>query len=66
MPQSAGQPSRQELFHALRQTLPELIRSQPLLIGGTLLMGVVQGLMPAVTILLGRWTVDGVGALLTG
>ena len=55
-----------QLLGVLAQTVPDLLRSAPLLVGLMLLMAVIQGLMPAVTILLGKWTVDGVGAALAG
>ena len=58
--------SNRELLGVLKRTLPQLFRAAPLLVSAMLLMAVVQGLMPAVTILLGKWTVDGVAAALRG
>ena len=58
--------SNRELLTVLARTLPDLIRSAPRLVLLMLGMAVVQGLMPALTILLGKWTVDGVGAALAG
>lgn len=59
-------PAPRALLHTLRLTLPDLLRSQPLVTGGLLAVGAVQGLMPAVTLLIGKWTVDGVSDLLSG
>ncbi|ANC70552.1 ABC transporter ATP-binding protein [Deinococcus radiodurans] len=58
--------SNRELLAVLARTLPDLIHSAPRLVLLMLGMAVVQGLMPALTILLGKWTVDGVGAALAG
>lgn len=58
--------SNRQLLGVLAQTVPELLRSAPALVVLMLLMAVIQGLMPALTILLGKWTVDGVGAVLAG
>ena len=58
--------SNRELLSVLTRTLPGLWRSAPLLVALLLLMALVQGLIPAVTILLGKWTVDGVGSALRG
>lgn len=63
---TSSEMSSRALLHTLRLTLPDLLRSQPLVIGGLLAMGAVQGLMPAVTLLIGKWTVDGVSQLLSG
>ena len=58
--------SNRELLAVLTRTLPDLIRSAPALVSLMLAMAVIQGVMPALTILLGKWTVDGVGAALAG
>ncbi|MBZ9714343.1 ATP-binding cassette domain-containing protein [Deinococcus multiflagellatus] len=63
---AAASPPHPTLWRTFLLTLPDLLRSQPWLSGGLLLMGAVQGVMPAVTILIGQWTVDGLGRLLTG
>ncbi|ASN79826.1 ABC transporter ATP-binding protein [Deinococcus ficus] len=55
-----------ELLRVLRRALPDLLRSAPLLVGGMFLAGLVQGLLPAVTVLIGKWTVDGVTRLAAG
>lgn len=47
---TSSEMSSRALLHTLRLTLPDLLRSQPLVIGGLLAMGAVQGLMPAVTL----------------
>ncbi|GGR56886.1 ABC transporter ATP-binding protein [Deinococcus seoulensis] len=66
MTSASSEPGHAELLRTLRATLPDLWRSQPLVTGGLLLLGAAQGLMPAVTILIGKWTVDGVSGLLAG
>ncbi|WP_288481929.1 ABC transporter ATP-binding protein [uncultured Deinococcus sp.] len=58
--------SNRELLGVLARTLPGLYRSAPLLVSLLLAMALVQGLIPAVTILLGKWTVDGVSEALRG
>lgn len=58
--------SNRELLGVLSRTLPDLIRSAPALVSLMLGMAVIQGLVPALTILLGKWTVDGVGAAVQG
>lgn len=58
--------SNRELLAVLSRTLPDLLRSAPLLVGAMLGMSVLQGLVPALTILLGKWTVDGVAAAVRG
>lgn len=58
--------SNRELLGVLTRTLPGLYRSAPLLVSLLLAMALVQGLIPAVTILLGKWTVDGVSEALRG
>lgn len=58
--------SNRELLGVLTRTLPDLIRSAPALVSLMLGMAVIQGLVPALTILLGKWTVDGVGAAVQG
>lgn len=58
--------SGRQLLRTLQLTLPDLLRSQPLITVGLLLVGALQGVMPAVSILIGKWTVDGVSTLLTG
>lgn len=58
--------SNRELLAVLTRTLPDLVRSAPALVSLMLGMAVIQGVMPALTILLGKWTVDGVGAALAG
>ena len=55
-----------ELWRTLRLTLPDLWRAQPLVTAGLFLSGAAQGALPAVTILIGKWTVDGVSGLLAG
>ncbi len=58
--------SPQELLGVLRRTLPELWRSAPRLI--VLLAGVVliQGLVPAATVFLSKWTIDGINTIAAG
>ncbi|WP_160977465.1 ATP-binding cassette domain-containing protein [Deinococcus xianganensis] len=55
-----------DLWRILRLTLPDLWRAQPLVTAGLFLSGAAQGALPAVTILIGKWTVDGVSGLLAG
>ena len=62
---SASLPAR-DLWRTLRLTLPDLWRAQPLITAGLFLSGAAQGALPAVTILIGKWTVDGVSGLLAG
>ncbi|GGL19865.1 ABC transporter ATP-binding protein [Deinococcus radiotolerans] len=58
--------SARDLWRTLRLTLPDLWRAQPLVTAGLFLSGAAQGLLPAVTVLIGKWTVDGVSGLLRG
>lgn len=55
-----------ELLRILARALPALVRSAPLLVSLMLLMVVVQGLVPAATVFLSKWTVDGIGRVAAG
>ena len=66
MTSASSEPGRAELLRTLRATLPDLWHSQPMITAGLFLSGAVQGVLPAVTVLIGKWTVDGVSGLLTG
>ncbi|WP_345464295.1 ABC transporter ATP-binding protein [Deinococcus carri] len=55
-----------ELLAVLMRALPALVRSAPGIVSLMGLMVVVQGLTPAATILLGKWTVDGITRVAAG
>lgn len=55
-----------DLSGVLGQTLPALWRCAPALMARLLGVVVLQGLVPAATVVLGKWTIDGVGRLIAG
>lgn len=55
-----------EQWRVLRRALPQMVQSAPLLVGGMLLVALLQGLVPALVVLIGKWTVDGVTAVAQG
>lgn len=59
-------PSTPELFRTLWRALPDLFRSNPWAVSALISVSIVRGLLPALTILLGKWTVDGVVAAVAG
>lgn len=58
--------TNRELLGVLWRAMPEMFRSTPLLMTVMLLLGVLGGIMPALTILISKWTVDGVTRLAGG
>ncbi|MFC4424719.1 ABC transporter ATP-binding protein [Deinococcus navajonensis] len=65
-PVTATPMSLKEISGVLGRTLPGLGRSAPALM--VLLVGVVvvQGLVPAATVVLSKWTIDGIGRVASG
>ncbi|EYB66485.1 ABC transporter, ATP-binding protein, MsbA family [Deinococcus phoenicis] len=65
MPATDSLPAR-DLLAVLARALPSLLRSAPGIVSLMGLMVVVQGLTPAATIFLSKWTVDGITQLASG
>ncbi len=59
-------PGTAQLLRILWRTLPELWRSSPLLVSLLALMALLGGLVPAVTLLISKWAVDGVSRAAQG
>ncbi|MFD1731646.1 hypothetical protein ACFSC4_12155 [Deinococcus malanensis] len=65
-PLNSTAPRPGELFGVIFRTLPDLWRCAPGLISLLLAVVVVQGLVPAVSVFLSKWTIDGIGRLASG
>lgn len=59
-------PDHLQLLRILWRTLPELWRSSPPLVSLMALMTVLGGLIPAATLLISKWAVDGVSRVAQG
>ncbi|MFC6592098.1 hypothetical protein ACFP81_08845 [Deinococcus lacus] len=59
-------PGRTELLRALWRALPELWRSSPPLVTLLGLASLLGGIIPALTLLISKWAVDGVGEVARG
>ncbi|MFC6617885.1 ABC transporter ATP-binding protein [Deinococcus radiophilus] len=59
-------PDTAGLLKILWRTLPELWRSSPLLVTLLGLMALIGGVIPAVTLLISKWAVDGVSEVAAG
>ncbi|MCP2014219.1 ATP-binding cassette subfamily B protein/ATP-binding cassette subfamily C protein [Deinococcus sp. HSC-46F16] len=65
-PPATGPIPTSELLAVLRRAVPSLVRSAPLIVSLMALMVVLQGLLPAATVFLSKWTVDGITAVAGG
>ena len=61
-PPATGPVPTSELLTVLRRAVPSLVRSAPLIVSLMALTVVLQGLLPAATVFLSKWTVDGITA----
>ncbi|MCY1702842.1 ABC transporter ATP-binding protein [Deinococcus sp. SL84] len=59
-------PDTAQLLRTLWRTLPELWRSSPVLVSLLGLMALLGGLIPAATLLISKWAVDGVSRVAAG
>lgn len=59
-------PDRLQLLRILWRSLPELWQSSPLLVSLLGLTALLGGVIPAVTLLISKWAVDGVGEVASG
>ena len=55
-----------EVISVLQRTLPMLWHSSPALMLLLILVVVAQGLIPAITVFLGKWTIDGISQITHG